>query len=78
MRMFGPSPERLDGDTGLRAGSLRNPPEGVFVILPQPYSHEDFVRNPGKYLLFRSARIAVPLPWIPHLSVGDFVNVRYF
>ena len=48
------------------------------MILPQPYSHEDFVRNPGKYLLFRSARIAEPLPWIPHLSVGDFVNVRYF
>ena len=47
-------------------------------ILPQPYSHDDFVRNPGKYLLFRSARIAEPIPSAPHLSVGDFVNILYY
>ena len=47
-------------------------------MLPQPYSHDDFVRNPGKYLLFRSARIAEPIPSAPHLSVGDFVNVFYY
>ena len=37
------------------------------MIDPQAYSHEDFVQNPGKYVLFRTARIAEAI-----------VNIRYF
>lgn len=45
----------------------------------QPYSHEDFVQNPGKYTLFRSARIAEPLHNIhPEFTVGRLVHVRYY
>jgi len=44
----------------------------------QPYNHDDFVQNPGKYTLFRSARIAETIRSIPELTVGRFVHVRYF
>ncbi len=45
---------------------------------PQPYSHADFVQNPGKYALFTTARIAEAIRSIPELTVGRFVRVRYF
>jgi hypothetical protein len=48
------------------------------MIDPQAYSHEDFVQNPGKYVLFRTARIAEAFSSIPDLSVGRIVNIRYF
>lgn len=48
------------------------------MINPQPYSHDDFVQNPGKYVLFRTARIAEAISSIPELTVGRIVNIRYF
>jgi hypothetical protein len=48
------------------------------MINPQPYSHEDFVQNPGKYALFRTARIAEAISSSPELAVGQIVSIRYF
>lgn len=48
------------------------------MINPQSYSHDDFVQNPGKYVLFRTARIAEAISSIPELTVGRIVNIRYF
>ncbi len=42
------------------------------------YSHEDYQRNPDKYTLFRTARIAEAIPGMPELGVGQVVNIRYF
>lgn len=42
------------------------------------YDPADFARNPGKYRLFKTARIAVPIPSRPDLQPGDFVAVRFF
>ena len=42
------------------------------------YSHEDFQQNPGKYSLFRTARIAQEIPSSPEFAVGQVVNIRYF
>ncbi len=44
----------------------------------QPYDHEDFTRNSGKYTLFRTARIAEPIASRPELPVGTFVYVKYY
>lgn len=44
------------------------------MIYPQPYSHEDFTQSPGKYVQFRSARIAEPISSVPDLAVGDRVS----
>lgn len=46
--------------------------------MAQPYDHEDFVQNPGKYQLFRTARIAEAISSLPELAVGRIVNIRYF
>lgn len=48
------------------------------MINPQAYDHNDFVQNPGKYVLFRTARIAEAISSIPDLAVGRIVNIRYF
>lgn len=45
---------------------------------PQAYSHVDFTQNPGKYVLFRTARIAEAFSSSPDLAVGQVVNIRYF
>lgn len=50
----------------------------VLAMAMQPYNHDDFVQNPGKYALFRSARIAEAIRSIPELAVGRFVHIRYF
>lgn len=48
------------------------------MIKPQTYSHEDFVQNPGKYALFRTARIAEAISSSPELAVGQIVRIKYF
>lgn len=48
------------------------------MIKPQPYTQKDFERNPGKYILFRTARIAKVIPSSPELVVGQIVSIRYF
>lgn len=42
------------------------------------YDQADFERDPGRYYLYKTARIAVPIKSIPELKVGQFVAVRYF
>lgn len=44
----------------------------------QPYSQQDFEQNPGKYTLFRTARIAEPISSLPELAVGQLVYIRHF
>lgn len=46
--------------------------------LQQPYDPADFARDPGKYRLFKTARIAAPVPSSPHLYVGQYVLIRFF
>lgn len=48
------------------------------MINPQAYSHKDFLQNPGKYVLFRTARIAESIPSSPELSIGQYVSIEYF
>ena len=48
------------------------------MINGQPYDPEDFRQNPGKYVLFRTARIAAPIDSLPELAVGTAVAIRYF
>lgn len=46
----------------------------------RPYNHNDFVVNPGKYELFRTARIASHVfteNGYADMREGDFVGVRY-
>ena len=42
-----------------------------------PYSQEDFEQNPGKYELFRTARIAEALYSMPELLPGTLVCIHY-
>jgi len=42
-----------------------------------PYSQTDFEQNPGKYELFRTARIAEAVYSIPELAPGTIVSIRY-
>jgi hypothetical protein len=48
------------------------------VIDPQPYSHDDFTQNPGKYVLFRTARIAETVSSTPSLTAGTLVSIQYY
>ena len=41
-----------------------------------PYSQSDFDQNPGKYRLFKTARIAVNIP-NSDLHIGQDVAIRY-
>lgn len=46
----------------------------------RPYDYNDFVVNPGKYELFRTARIASHVfteNGYADMQAGDFVGVRY-
>lgn len=48
------------------------------LINTQQYDHNDFVQNPNKYMLYRTARIAKKLPCPSRLKVGQVVNIRYY
>lgn len=41
-----------------------------------PYSQSDFDQNPGKYRLFKTARIAVNIP-NSDLHIGQYVAIQY-
>lgn len=42
-----------------------------------PYNPDDYQRNPGKYALFRTARIAKPISSSLHLALGSVVRIRF-
>ena len=48
------------------------------MINSQAYDHRDFLDNPGKYVLFRTARIAEAISSSPELAVGQIVKIQYF
>ena len=43
----------------------------------RPFSHSDYIANPGKYRLFATARIAVDIPCTEY-KAGDYVSIRHF
>lgn len=42
------------------------------------YDNTDFIQNPSKYTLFKTARIAEKLAQFPNLLIGEYVSIRYF
>lgn len=42
------------------------------------FDQSDFTRNPNKYLLFRTAELAQPIPSRPDLPVGSLLQLSYF
>lgn len=42
------------------------------------YSQDDYERNPGKYRLFRTARIAEEIKSLPEFRVGALVSIRFY
>lgn len=42
------------------------------------YDASDFARNPGKYELFKTARIATAIPSAPQFKVGQVVSIKFF
>lgn len=43
-----------------------------------PYSQADFEANPGKYQLFRTARVMEPIESVTSVRVGETVAIEYF
>ncbi len=61
-------------------GRMRDNQEGSFLLIGKDFKwadQEDFNKNPLKYELFKTARIAVDIPSSPCLKIGDFVSVKY-
>lgn len=43
----------------------------------RPFSYSDYIANPEKYRLFKTARMAVDLPGTDY-KTGDYVAIRHF
>lgn len=42
------------------------------------YDQSDYEKHPGKYRLFKTARIAENIKSLPGLKIGQLVAIRYF
>lgn len=44
----------------------------------KPYDQADFDKNPGKYRLFKTAKIVEEVLSAPELKVGEIYNISYY
>lgn len=44
----------------------------------KPYDQADFGKNPGKYRLFKTARVVEEVKSAPNLKVGEIYNISYY
>jgi len=46
-------------------------------MINQPYCHADYLANPKKYRLFKTARLAVRVPTLTVYSVGEILRIKF-
>lgn len=44
----------------------------------KPYCQQEYERDPGKFELYRTARIASPIDSLLNVRVGHLVRIRFF
>lgn len=44
----------------------------------KPYDQSDFGKNPGKYRLFKTAKVVEEVPSAPELKIGEIYNISYY